>query len=543
MNLIQEITQVFSRYKGKAAISHYVPPNSSMTLTYGQLGERVGEFARFLQVQGMQPGDLIMCYMSKSLELVVSILAVMLNGGVCSSFYSKQNPQYPLKLLSIAYPRFLLLDESTLRNMKKSMRTTGSGNEYPVYMKYSELQGIEFRQDRCGKTIYVLNDPSGKNDNRKEEPATSGCLDNAVCCLFTSGSTGVPKGVLISREDLLRRAMTEIEDYELTDQDSLLSLLPFSFDVGLNQLLSSLLSGSHLVILNSWFPKDILTTIRSQRITGVSGVPSIWADVIAYPKEPDFDQFVRDLRYITVSGGDLAKNQLAQLRQYLKNTKIYKTYGQTETFRSNILKPPHFEKKMTSVGRPVEGTQVFILNDKGEIAPPNIEGEIVHYGVGTMLGYINDLEGTNGKLREIVESVRRTVKEGKLVFTGDRGKMDQEGYLYVLGREDGMIKTLGNRVYPKEIESCLLEHEHVKNAAVVGIRDERKGQMIIAEVIGNGALDRQRLMVFLKERLPYYMIPGEINIVERLPMTENGKIKYTTIKEKYEERRFLQSHS
>lgn len=297
------------------------------------------------------------------------------------------------------------------------------------------------------------------------------------------------------------------------------------------------------MILNSWFPRDILTTIRSQSITGISGVPSIWADTIAYPKEPDFEENIRTLKYITVSGGDLAKNQLVRLRQYFENVKIFKTYGQTETFRSSMLKPFDFEGKMTSVGRPVKGTEVFILNDQGEVNPPNIEGEIVHYGVGTMLGYINDLGGTNGKLREIVESVRGTVKEGKLVFTGDRGKMDGEGYLYVLGREDGMIKTLGYRVYPKEIESCILEHEHVKNAAVVGIRDERKGQIIIAEVIGNGALDKQRLIVFLKERLPYYMIPSGINIVEHLPMTENGKIKYTAIKEKYEERRFLQSHS
>jgi len=543
MELIQEISQVFSRYKGKAATSHYIPPKSLITLTYGQLEERVRELAEFLLKQGMQASDVVMCYMTKSPELVVSILAVMLNGGVCSSFYSKQNPQYPLKSFSIAHPKFLLMDESTLRNMKKSIKTTGSDNRYPVSMKYPELEGIEFWQHDSEKIIYVLNDPLGRNDTRREVPAIDHCLDDAAWCLFTSGSTGVPKGVLISREDLLRRAITEIEDYELTDHDSLLSLLPFSFDVGLNQLLSCILSGGHLVILNSWFPRDILTTIRSQSITGISGVPSIWADTIAYPKEPDFDQNIRTLKYITVSGGDLAKNQLVRLRQYFENVKIFKTYGQTETFRSSMLKPLDFEGKMTSVGRPVKGTEVFILNDQGEVNPPNIEGEIVHYGVGTMLGYINDLGGTNGKLREIVESVRGTGKEGKLVFTGDRGKMDGEGYLYVLGREDGMIKTLGYRVYPKEIESCILEHEHVKNAAVVGIIDERKGQAIIAEVVANGVLDKPSLIVFLRERLPYYMIPGEINIVEHIPMTENGKIKYTAIKEKYEERRFLQNHS
>jgi acyl-coenzyme A synthetase/AMP-(fatty) acid ligase len=204
-----------------------------------------------------------------------------------------------------------------------------------------------------------------------------------------------------------------------------------------------------------------------------------------------------------------------------------------------MLKPFDFERKMTSVGRPIKGTQVFVLNDRGEIAPPNTEGEIVHHGVGTMLGYLNDLEGTREKLRKMKEPGSEAMKEGKWVFTGDRGRMDEEGYLYVLGREDGMIKTLGHRVYPKEIEGCILEYEHVKNAAVVGVRDERKGQTIVAEVIVHGLFNKQNLLVYLKERLPYYMIPSEINIVEQLPMTESGKIRYAAVKEKYEERRVL----
>jgi len=543
VGLIQEINQVFLQYKGKAAASHYVPPNSLITLTYGQLEERVRELAQYLLKQGMQPCDLVMCYMTKSVDLVVSILAIMLNGGVCCCFYSKQNPQYALKLFSMANPNFLILEENTLRSVKRQMERIEPNHPFPSYGRYPEAGGTEGSLQNHNRAIYVLKYPSTESDRGKGFQEVGRSSDEASWCLFTSGSTGSPKGVLISGEDLLQRAMNEIEDYEITDQDCLLSLLPFSFDVGLNQLLSCFLSGAHLVILNSWFPKDILTAVRSRNINGISGVPSIWAEALAYPKGPDFEQNIRTLRYITVSGGDLSKNQLLQLRQYFRNLKIFKTYGQTETFRSSMLKPFDFERKMTSVGHPIKGTEVFVLNDKGEIVPPNTEGEIVHYGVGTMLGYLNDLEGTSEKLRKMKEPGSETMKEGKWVFTGDRGRTDEEGYLYVVGREDGMIKTLGHRVYPKEIESCILEYEHVKNAAVVGIKDERKGQIIIAEVIGNGALDKQRLIVFLKERLPYYMVPSEINVVEYLPMTESGKIKYTTIKERYEERRFLQNHS
>jgi len=539
MGLIQEISQAFLRYKEKAATSHYVPPNSLITLTYAQLEGRVRELAQYLLKQGMQPCDLVMCYMTKSVDLVVSILAIVLNGGTCCCFYSKQNPQYALKLFSMANPRFILLEENTLRSVKRQMERIEPNRAFPPYGTYPETGSTGGSLQNPSRAIYVLKYPSAKSDGGKDFHEVGCSSDKASWCLFTSGSTGSPKGVLISGEDLLQRAVNEIEDYEITDQDCLLSLLPFSFDVGLNQLLSCFLSGAHLVILNSWFPKDILTAVRSQTINGISGVPSIWAEALAYPKGPDFEQNTQTLRYITVSGGDLSKNQLLQLRQYFRNVKIFKTYGQTETFRSSMLKPFDFERKMTSVGRPIKGTEVFVLNDKGEVAPPDTEGEIVHYGVGTMLGYLNDLEGTSEKLRKMKEPGSEAMKEGKWVFTGDRGRMDEEGYLYVLGREDGMIKTLGHRVYPKEIESCILEHEHVKSAAVVGIKDERKGQAIIAEVVSNGVLNKQSLIVFLKERLPYYMVPGEINVVEYLPMTESGKIKYTTIKERYEERRFL----
>jgi acyl-coenzyme A synthetase/AMP-(fatty) acid ligase len=543
MDLIQEITQVFLRYKEKAATSHYVPPNSLITLTYGQLEQRVRELAQYLLKKRMQPRDLVMCYMTKSVDLVVSILAIMLNGGTCCCFYSKQNPQYALKLFSMANPTFILLEENTLRSLKRQMERIESTHPFPSYDRYPETGSTEGPSQNHLRAIYVLKYPSAESNGGKGFQEVGRRSDKASWCLFTSGSTGSPKGVLISGEDLLRRAVNEIEDYEITDQDCLLSLLPFSFDVGLNQLLSCFLSGAHLVILNSWFPKDILTAVRSRNINGISGVPSIWAEMLAYPKELDFEENIQALRYITVSGGDLSKNQLLQLRQYFRNVKIFKTYGQTETFRSSMLKPFDFERKMTSVGRSIKGTEVFVLNDKGEIAPPDMEGEIVHYGVGTMLGYLNDFEGTSEKLRKMKKPGSETMKMGKWIFTGDRGRMDEEGYLYVLGREDGMIKTLGHRVYPKEIESCILEYEHVKNAAVVGVRDERRGQMIVAEVVGNRALDKQRLMTFLKERLPYYMVPSEINVVEYLPMTESGKIKYTTIKERYEERRVLQDRS
>lgn len=539
MKLFQEIENTFSNYREKPAVSRFTPPNSLYTLTYSQLEEQIIHFRHFMIHQGMQSGDLLIIYMNKSPELVAIILAIILNGGVACCLNSRLRPFQVLKISSNAKPKFIILDQSTFMSISKSQEVIDKNYQFILFGKEIESSKTESITQEGDASLFVKKYTMQKGDGRTLFPEKDYQADSPAYCLFTSGSTGIPKGVLISKNDLYNRAKTEIEDYELTNVDCLLNLLPFSFDVGLNQLFSSFLSGAHLILLNSWFPKDILTAVEWVGITGISAVPSIWADMITYPKGQEFSKNTQTLRYITVSGGDLNKNQLLRLRQYFENVRIYKTYGQTETFRSSILKPNDFQGKITSVGLPVKGTRVFIVNEKGEIADPNTEGEIVHYGAGMMLGYLNDLAGTEEKKRKAPQAIKDIVKEGNVIYTGDRGMMDQQGYLYVLGREDGMIKTLGYRVYPKEIEGYILEHERVKNAAVVGVRDSHKGQFIVAEIIPNGELDMDGLMAYLKNRMSSYMIPEKIHVVESLPMTENGKINYSKLKEKYEERRIL----
>lgn len=539
MKLFLEIENAFSSYKRRPAVSRFTPPNSLSTLTYGQLEEEIRHFRHFMMQQGMQSGDLSFIYMNKSPELVAILLAIILNDGVACSLNSRLRTLQVLNLSSIAKPKFVILDESMWMSILKSKEAIDEHYQIILFTKENGLIHPDSIREKSGAAIRVKKYAKGGDASVDPFPGTYYHGDSPAYCLFTSGSTGIPKGVLISGNDLYNRAKTEIEDYELTEEDCLLSLLPFSFDVGLNQLFSCFLSGAHLILLNSWFPKDIVTAVDSMGITGISAVPSIWAEMITYPKGQEFIKNTQTLRYITVSGGDLNKNQLLRLKEYFEKVKIYKTYGQTETFRSSILKPCDFERKIASVGLPVKGTRVFIMDEKGGIAKPNAEGEIVHYGAGMMLGYLNDLSGTGEKKRKAPEAIQDIVKEGNVIYTGDRGMMDQEGYLYVLGREDGMIKTLGYRVYPKEIEGYILEHEQVKNAAVVGIRDSHKGQYIVAEVVPNGKLDMDGLIAYLRNRMSSYMIPEKIHIVESLPMTENGKINYSKLKEKHEERRIL----
>src|SRR5919197_565477 len=165
------------------------------------------------------------------------------------------------------------------------------------------------------------------------------------CCLFTSGSTGKPKGVLIGERDLTARAWAEAQWYQLTAQDVLLNILPFSFDVGLNQVLSTLCVGCSLVLLHSWLPADILDAVSERQVTGISAVPSIWSDFLNANLRFDTRGRHASLRYMTISGGDLSRENLDRLPATLDGVGIIKTYGQTETFRSAALLPPEFARK------------------------------------------------------------------------------------------------------------------------------------------------------------------------------------------------------
>lgn len=538
MKLSKKIEHTFSAYSEKPAVSLFSPPDKIDTVTYKELAKKVRNFSSVLLDRGMKPGDFVVSYMNKSPLTVEIIFAVLMNLGTPCNLNAKLKTSQVLNLCAKHKPVFVFLDKHGLRNIS----TADDAHDVECEFLFPEIPvKSKMTSIMLGKASKLVNietlDLSGENrPDQRRRPKTVPAEAPPGICLFTSGSTGEQKGVLISRDDLCQRADVEIRDYGLSEKDRLLSLLPFSFDVGLNQLLSCFFSGGHLVIMNSWFPKDITNAVKVAGITGISGVPAIWADMLSYAKPSDFRQDTKALRYITVSGGDLSAGQLEDLKKYWEDAGIYKTYGQTEAFRSGILKPGDFAQKMTSVGKAPKGSKVFVLDKNFGIAPPNTEGEIVHCGIGKMIGYKNDPDETSEKKRKRPDSLADFIEDGEVVFTGDRGRMDEDGYLYVLGRKDGMVKIAGNRVYPREIETCLLEHGGVKKVAAVGVEKNGGTKTIVVEIVPNGELDAEEAEAFLKKRLPTFMIPDEIHIVVDLPMTETGKTRYSVIREKYEKR-------
>lgn len=535
--ILDDFKNIVETYPDRTAIVHCLSRGRSAQITFAELDYRSEQLAAYLSNQGIDSGDLVGVYMNRSIDHVAAILGILKTGA---AFYSL-NPRTTLEQVTytalLSRAPIILVDDAALVNLQNICKDDETAFSLTLY---SNEASTPFHEQIIAKIkeTFPLGRYSAASSSESHMPVQRNIVPrDAALTLFTSGSTGNPKGVLISHQDLYNRTHTECEYYGITSEDVLLNLLPFSFDVGNNQLFTALAAGAQLTILNSWMPADIATIVKQHHVTGISAVPAIWASFLNLPNCEEALQSINSIRYITISGGDLAPNQLKRLGLLLEGTQIFKTYGQSETFRSGILLPSEYQQKMLSVGRPVKGTNVMIVNCKGRHAAPNEVGEILHAGDGMMMGYLGDAKGTSKKIRFNPLQNKNSLCRQKVVFTGDIGKIDQDGYLYMLGRKDKMIKSSGYRVYPKEISDQILRHASVQDAVVFGVPDKDIGKAIYAEVQLNASkeLTESELKRFLSDKLPPYMIPSKIVFVQSFPRTPSGKIKLSEVEGKYHE--------
>lgn len=537
MNFIGHLQTIFKEFGEKPAITDPLGPGQRKSVTYRELDQLSNSFAAFLRSHGCGPGDLTGIFMIRSISQVAAILAAMKLGALPFTL----QPKFTARQLGYILSRFpgtiLLIDNPGL--IKLSLYESNDFNTKHIVLlvesSLSDLQAerVERLSRQCSVDVFPLDRSTRPSITSPLTSETNRGDNDPAFMLFTSGSTGEPKGVQLSQLDLFRRVMSEVQAYRLSHHDRLLNLLPFSFDVGFNQLCSCLAAGAELAILNSWLAHDICKVITDHEITGISCVPSIWSEFMA-TVPADLIEPLNRVRYITVSGGNLPEQQLRRLRGMFPKSDIYKTYGQTETFRSAMLFPGEFDSKINSVGKPVEGTRVYLLTQDGRMARPNEPGEILHQGMGTMIGYAGDLEASRQKLRPNPFSANPDNEE-PVVYTGDIGIMDDDGYLYILGRNDSMCKIHGNRFYPQEIEFCLMNHESIHQAVVIREQtDTGDDRLILLLQFHAGAvLSQDQLRLYLTQRLPSYMVPELVYRVNSFPTTASGKIDKAALQTDY----------
>lgn len=517
----------------RAAITRRKLDGTFEETSYASLLESVRGYARRLSGRAPEESGIVPICMGRTAQAVAAMLGTLLSGrAFCIVNPKLRLPQIERILADTGAP-LAFLDGSGLAAFRGGVPREGlAAKTHWVMVRDATMnapaESAAKELSQVAATEWFEPSTQGAQEDGPpirvlEAARVATANDSVAACLFTSGSTGVPKGVLVGMADLLARARSELEVYGVTRSDVLLNLLPFSFDVGLNQLLCSVLGGAELILLDSWLPLDIRRVITEKRVSGVSAVPSIWGDFLRANLAFDRMGAHRSLRYLTISGGDLTPSQHARVERFANGVGVFKTYGQTEAFRATCLRPHEYADRPTSVGRAYPGVNLYIVRNDGTRASPGEVGEVVHAGLGVMLGYLGGGSEPDHKLRDNPFFGAGDPNE-RAIFTGDLGFMDDAGYVFLRGRRDDLVKRNGNRVYPGEVRNQLAAVPGVGVAEVVVARVEDESRLagfVVPQA--NTALELTSLKKELALRLPVFMIPDHLEIVPELPRTASGK--------------------
>lgn len=465
----------------------------SVTLSYADAERCVGALAAALQAFGFATGARVATWLPKTVEACLMPLAAARAGLV----HIPVNPV--LRRGQVAH---ILADSGA------SMLLTS--RERASSMAVGDVPH--------GCTIWLEGDAvSAGQQSSVCLPSSADPVDLAAI-LYTSGSTGHPKGVMLSHANLWLGAVSVAHFLGLGNDDRTLAILPLGFDYGQNQLFSTWKAGGCVIPFDYLMPRDVVKAVVRHRVTTLAAVPPLWLQLV----EADWQGAGASIRRVTNSGGALTPKLIDQMRVSFPNADIYPMYGLTEAFRSTYLAPGLVASHPTSMGRAIPFAELFVLAPDGAASA---QGELVHAGPLVAQGYWQDPERTAARFRPAPEN---STYGGMAVWSGDTVRRDEEGLLYFVAREDEMIKSSGHRISPLEIEESALASGNVAEAVAHGIPDTRLGQAVRLVVRGDG--NEAQLRAFLKTELPSHMQPRIIEWRDTMPRNANGKIDRALLK-------------
>jgi len=482
-------------------------------LNYQQLAVEVERGACYFLGLGLARRDRVAVYMDKRIDTVVAMFAAAAAGGVFVPVNPLLKAEQVAHILRDCNVRILVTTSERLELLR------------PILAGCPDLQSVVVVADAAAAPVEGIRCVNWSERRHAAHRVPYRTTDSDMAAiLYTSGSTGKPKGVVLSHRNLVAGAQSVSQYLENRPEDRILSVLPLSFDYGLNQLTTAFQVGACAVLMNHLFPRDVVRMVAREKITGLAAVPALWIQLA----QLDWPEGVNEhLRYITNSGGAMPTHTLAALQRKLPNTQPYLMYGLTEAFRSTYLPPEEVERRPDSIGRAIPNAEILVVREDGTPCAAGEEGELVHRGVHVALGYWNDMEKTAERFRPAPGLPAGLPLPEMAVWSGDTVKRDEEGFLYFIGRRDEMIKTSGYRVSPSEVEEVVYATDLVVEAAALGVFHPAMGQAVVLVIYApeqNEAVSEQ-LMGECKLKLPAFMVPLRIVVREAaLPRNPNGKI-------------------
>jgi len=482
-------------------------------LDYGALAALVVDFAAGLLKLKLDRSERVAVYLEKRPETVAAMFGAAAAGGVFVPINPLLKPDQVAYILRDCNVRILVTSVERLKLL------AGSLAECP------DLRAVV--------TVGAGHDPVGGLDILPWGQAVSGSgtvrphrvIDTDMAAiLYTSGSTGKPKGVVLSHRNMVAGARSVAQYLENRPGDRILSALPLSFDAGFSQLSTAFHAGASVSLINYLVPRDIITAVEREGITGLTAVPPLWIQ-LAQLKWPEPAR--NSLRYIANTGGRMPRATLDSLRAALPKTLVFLMYGLTESFRSTYLPPSELDRRPDSIGKAIPNAEVLVVREDGTPCAPGEPGELVHRGALVSLGYWNDPAKTAERFKPAPGQPQGVVIREIAVWSGDTVQMDEEGFLYFISRRDEMIKTSGYRVSPTEIEEVIYATGLIGEAAALGVPHPVLGQaiVVVATPRDGAGLEAEELLAQCRQRLPAFMVPARVMVRGgALPRNPNGKI-------------------
>lgn len=491
-------------------------------MDYGTLARQIEHAAAGLAALGLQRGERLGLWLDKRPETVVAAFAAAAAGLILVPINPILKPEQVGHILRDCNVRLLLSNAARVATLHEE-------------------------RSRCPDLLHVLtiDPPAGESlpqpswQDLLAAGADSGWQpprlidDDPVAILYTSGSTGLPKGVVLSHRNMVAGALSVASYLDNRADDVLLAALPLSFDAGFSQLTTAFAVGARVQLLNYLMPRDVIKALARYRITGLTAVAPLWVQLAQLDWPAGIDQH---LRYFANTGGRMPRAILARLRERLPASKPYLMYGLTEAFRATYLPPEEVDRRPDSIGKAIPNAEILVLRPDGSPCAADEPGELVQRGALVAQGYWNDAERSAERFRPLpaAAGVRPTglLRPEIVVFSGDTVRRDADGFLYFIGRKDEMIKTSGYRVSPTEVEEVLYASGLVGDVAAVGQPDEALGEAIVVFVTpasGQPSVDddalRDALRQHCRAHLPPYMLPTRFEVRSApLPRNPNGKI-------------------
>ena len=483
--------------------------------TYGELNARANSLAHTLIDTGIERGDRVVVFADNTVETVVSFWAVLKANAVVSVVNPLTKHDKLTYYLNDSRAKVLITDmhlgsvfNESAQHCKHLARTIVSGG-----LDASKLPHV--------KSLQRFEDAVEGHLGTPAPPRRNLDIDLAAI-IYTSGSTGDPKGVMLTHRNMLT-AGTSISTYlEMKEHDVVMGVLPLAFDYGLYQLIMSFRVGARLVLERSFaFPAQVLKVMVEEKVTGFPGVPTIFAVLAELKNLREFD--LSSIAYVTTTAAALPVKHITMLRELFPTARIYSMYGLTECKRCTYLPPADLERKPTSVGLAIPNTELWLVDEDGKKVGPNVIGQLVIRGATVMKGYWEKPEATAKKLKP------GPLPGEQVLYTGDLCRLDDEGYLSFVSRMDDIIKSRGEKVAPKEVETALMNIKGVKEAVVIGVPDELLGQAIKAFVVleAGVTMTDKDVMKECQKRLENFMVPKVVQFMSALPKTTSGKITRT----------------